>query len=342
MALSRCLLGGTFDRLHVGHHALLHAAAAACDHLEIHLVSDAMAGRKSELIEAFSIRETAIMRWLTSEDFAHKASIHPLEHELGPAPVRVDCDIIACTPDTRSGCEEINEIRVANGLAPLSILVVEQVSGPDGEVVSSTRVRDGVIDRDGVPWFDRAAFDRVVRMPDRLDADLKQPMGLLHEGPEEQPDIAIASAIEAVSGVGLGLDAVIAVGDVTVAALLSAGVVPWVGLVDGMTKRRPWSGVSTIDPNRFARRLSCQNPAGVLTPALADACIDALGEPTECLIEVQGEEDLAPILLILLAPLGAHLMYGQPDSGVVVRTVNPAAKRRARDLLDSFDEAEAD
>jgi hypothetical protein len=53
-------------------------------------------------------------------------------------------------------------------------------------------------------------------------------------------------------------------------------------------------------------------------------------------ILVEGEEDLAVIPLILAAPEGAMVLYGQPGEGVVVCEVTDAAKEKAETLLSCF------
>ena len=65
-----------------------------------------------------------------------------------------------------------------------------------------------------------------------------------------------------------------------------------------------------------------------------------MGLNGQTVIDVEGEEDLSPILLILLCPLGAVIMYGQPGEGIVVRRVDLAAKYRARRFLDAFESTE--
>ena len=330
------LLGGTFDHLHLGHQSLIKTAADACDRIEIHLVNDQMAKLKGADIEPYVDRVAAIIEFANSSGFHEKLSIHPLLDKHGPAPVRADCHLIACTPETVSRCEEINQIRQHSGLQPLHILVVEHVIGVDGEVISSSRIRSGSIDLDGTPWFDLEELQESVSMPSDLDAELKQPMGTLHSGPEAEPQIAIRAALEQVAELDQSLSSIIAVGDVTVAALIGAGITPHIAVIDGMTKRQPWVDAGTIDTTKFVRHLNCTNPAGMLTRSLAEVCVEGLSELSSCLIEVQGEEDLSPIILILLAPLRSHIMYGQPNAGVVVRIVDIESKKRARTLLDAF------
>jgi uncharacterized protein (UPF0218 family) len=78
-----------------------------------------------------------------------------------------------------------------------------------------------------------------------------------------------------------------------------------------------------------------KNPAGTLTDALINAIDYAVMHPPVTVL-VDGEEDLAVIPLVMAAPVGAIVLYGQPHQGVVLRTVNPDAKKTARNLLNHF------
>lgn len=337
MVHHRGLLGGTFDHLHAGHVELLRVGSSSCVNLEVYVTTDRMAAAKSGRMQAHRVRVEAIEEWASKAD-RDGVSVYPLDNEHGPAPFRDDCDAIVCTPETVPNCDAINRLRAENGLSPLELIVVEPVRGSDGEIVSSSRIRAGIIDTDGEPWLRVGEPTTTASMPTELDSDLKRPMGDLHQGGEDDPSIAIASALAGISDSKDADGPLIAVGDVTVLALLKSGIVPWVSVIDGMTQRSPWSGAASIEGASFDRTINCTNRAGTVTPSLVRACRKAVGDETTALIRVDGEEDLAPIPLLLLAPLGAHLLYGQPDEGVVVRTVDLAAKRRARSLLDAFEQ----
>ena len=58
-------------------------------------------------------------------------------------------------------------------------------------------------------------------------------------------------------------------------------------------------------------------------------------EPSQIL--VIGEEDLATLPAIVLAPLKSSIIYCQPDLGMVHILVTTDAKRDAWDLLSQFD-----
>ena len=128
---------------------------------------------------------------------------------------------------------------------------------------------------------------------------------------------------------------IIAVGDVTVLAMQESGRIPWISVIDGQTQRKEWEKSSQIQMNDF-RIVKVENPAGMLTSSMMQGCFEATRNPKSIVIDVDGEEDLAPIPLILMLPLDCVLMYGQPNEGLVVRTIDINAKHRARRFLDAF------
>ena len=249
---------------------------------------------------------------------------------MGPAPLRKDCDSIICTPETLSNCQSINEIRLKNGLLPLEIIEVSHTLDELGGIISSTRIRAGIIDKNGKQWLKDSDRSQTYLFHRGLDSELKEPAGELFLGPEDSPEVAMSAAME-----NIAPGAIIAVGDVSVETLLNMGVTPDIGLVDGMTKRSELS--EKVDLSPFEIILSADNPAGAITPSLIDSIDVALHNDQTTCIEVDGEEDLAPIIVHLLAPLGANVIYGQPGKGVVLRITSLDSKEQCRGLLSRFE-----
>jgi len=332
MSATLCLVGGTFDCFHAGHQALLKAALD-CDSVEVWVTSDAIAAEKDPRIKPLTERQQSILDWADGRPI----STHVLEDTWGPAPTRADATHIVCTPETQSNCDRINQMRIEGNLNSLELVVVKHVLAQDGEPISSSKIRQGSIDREGNLWVLAKDLEHCVHMPTNLDSELKEPMGTLFPGPEDTPEVAIQAAVEAIPAFSPCL---IAVGDVTVNALLETGWVPDVGIVDGLTKRTKWDG--ELDTSSFVGHLTCENPAGQLTPDLLECTDLALEfafseEGGPVLLEVDGEEDLAPILIHLLAPLGTVVLYGQPSAGVVLRVTDESTKARCRALLNTFE-----
>jgi uncharacterized protein (UPF0218 family) len=82
--------------------------------------------------------------------------------------------------------------------------------------------------------------------------------------------------------------------------------------------------------------ISVDNPAGVITEDLIDAVGNALKSDEHVRIFVRGEEDLAAVPAILMAPEGSAVLYGQPDEGVVLVKITSDKKEQMEDLLTAI------
>ena len=131
---------------------------------------------------------------------------------------------------------------------------------------------------------------------------------------------------------------IVAVGDVVTYHLRMAGHEPHVAVVDGRTKRE-----TVTDEIRDAinsageRRVEIVNEPTELSRELLLALREAIDHEENSLLLVEGEEDLATLPAVLAAPLGATVVYGQPDHGMVAIPVTEATKAEMRDLLVKFD-----
>jgi hypothetical protein len=83
-----------------------------------------------------------------------------------------------------------------------------------------------------------------------------------------------------------------------------------------------------------------KNPHGTVTPELFQAVKKAFKTAGEQAILVEGEEDLAVLPVLLIAPLGFLVFYGQPNVGMVMIKVTEENKERAYRMADSFDKSE--
>jgi pantetheine-phosphate adenylyltransferase len=137
--------------------------------LEVWLTSDSRAAKKDPRINSWDTR-TGEMRKALGQ-FAERVSMHVLDDKHGPAPTHESASAIVCTAETRLECERINQIRDNNGLDELAIITVEHVDAWDGNPISSTRVRNGEIDREGLPWIpDSVRQGRIILTPE-IEAD---------------------------------------------------------------------------------------------------------------------------------------------------------------------------
>ena len=160
----------------------------------------------------------------------------------------------------------------------------------------------------------------VARLPDDLRDDLKAPLGPVLTDVDEL--------------LGLVDGPLIAVGDVVTATLARAGRPPDLAVVDGRTERGPVDDdVAALVPEAD---VTVENPAATVTAELVEAMAAGLVADGRTTVLVDGEEDLAVLPALLLAPTGASVVYGQPGEGMVVVGVYAGVRARAREWLDAM------
>ncbi|RLI33480.1 phosphopantetheine adenylyltransferase [Candidatus Bathyarchaeota archaeon] len=144
-------VGGTFDRLHRGHEALLLRAFEVGEKVVIGVSSDAFVGRmqKGHEVQPYEERVEEVRRFLREKGLEGRTIFVPLEDPYGPAVTDEGIEGIVVSEETAPVAEEINEIRRQRGMRPLEVFRIETVLAEDGRPISSTRIRLGEIDRRG-------------------------------------------------------------------------------------------------------------------------------------------------------------------------------------------------
>jgi len=160
------------------------------------------------------------------------------------------------------------------------------------------------------------------RLPDHLRPALAKPLG---------PVLSTRAALEACAG-----HPVIAVGDVVTRMFFDAGITPHVALVDGVTKRHDTVPELAGLPAGLVQVRVANAPA-TLSDELIEALQRAMAADTPSLIIVDGEEDLAALPAIAWGPPGWRVVYGQPDQGAVVVSLDSTARDYAQDILSQME-----
>lgn len=169
-----------------------------------------------------------------------------------------------------------------------------------------------------------------IELPRELRPLMKRPLGTLYRGKGRD-------TIEKFAGELGSPTKLISVGDVTTFHLLEAGIIPDICIVDNRTKRKPVSShVSARNMDKVYDEVSVDNPAGIITDELIKTLCEAFASEKPIRIFVRGEEDLATLPVILLAPVGAVVLYGQPDEGVVFVKVTEEKKMEIRTLFEKL------
>lgn len=159
---------------------------------------------------------------------------------------------------------------------------------------------------------------------------MKKPLGTLYVGKG-------SDTIEKFRGELANPTRLISVGDVTTFHLLEAGIFPDICIVDNRTKREPVAThMSTRNMDKVYEEVSVDNPAGIISDELIKTLCETFAARKPIRIFVRGEEDLATLPVILLAPIGAVVLYGQPDEGVVFVKVTKQKKRELREIFEKL------
>ena len=128
----------------------------------------------------------------------------------------------------------------------------------------------------------------------------------------------------------------VAVGDVVTLDLLETGIVPDLSIVDYATRRMPRAEIRERFSKHRQPEVHVDNPPSQITQGLWDAIADAYANPRNLRIVVSGEEDLAALVCIALAPENTTVIYGIPGIGAAIHHVDFALRQLVKDALDSM------
>ncbi len=142
--------GGTFDRLHRGHEALLSKSFEVGEKVVIGVTSDAFALKEGKRPEQTYEERVKVLRSHLDRRFPGRTYvISKLDDFFGPGIASPDVQAIVVSSETAKRVELANRVRAQKGFPPLKVVTVDFVLGEDGKPISSTRIRAGEIDEAG-------------------------------------------------------------------------------------------------------------------------------------------------------------------------------------------------
>jgi pantetheine-phosphate adenylyltransferase len=323
------IVGGTFDRFHLGHRALLSAAFEQSEQVTIGIATNELFKDKSfsQLIEDYKSREHAVSVFLVKNGLTKRAKIIPIHDIYGNSLDSENIDAIFVTEKTKPNAEKINEEREKKRFKKLEIITVPFVRGDDDMIISSERIRKGEIDREGKSYAKLFQAQREFHLPETVRAELQKPIGAIST--DMQTTIASLDP----------QSMLIAVGDIVAASAHQAGRMADINIIDGRTRRHLLETAHAVSFDKLSKRAT-HNPPGVITYDAANAIWEAISDfettHAEQLIVVSGEEDLLAIPAILFSPLNSIVLYGQFDVGIVVVHITEPSKKHVYNLFRKF------
>ena len=149
--LETVAVGGTFDEFHEGHQALLKKAFEVGNRVFIGVTSDDFVKKfgKTHKVATYEKRLDDLKSFLRRQGVLDRAEILPLHDEYGVTVSSESLNGLVVSPETEARAYEINEKRRAKGLKPLKIIIIEMVLAENSVSISTTRIRQKEINRDG-------------------------------------------------------------------------------------------------------------------------------------------------------------------------------------------------
>lgn len=316
--------GGTFDLLHKGHKMFLGQMLDLSDEVLLGLTSDlyVKSFKNSSEIENFEIRQKKIEQFLDSINSKNRVTIISIDDIYGPLLTNAfNPEAIVVTPETENSAKEINTKRKEKFLKELEILVFSMALAQDRKVISSTRIRNGEINREGRPYVSQKWQNKTFILPQDIRAAFQEPFGkVISEAPT---DVDGAKTIT--------------IGDITTQKFNSGSIKQFLSIVDFLVQRqKTFAKLEDLGFEDNQSVNSVKNPPASITPELFNGIKNAfaLKDKDRNVILVEGEEDLAVLPVILVSPLGYSVFYGQPNTGLVRVNVTEEIKEKAYNLIE--------
>lgn len=329
--------GGTFDHFHKGHESLLRLAFSFGGKVIVGVTSDAYirsskfkipASPRGEQsltsVELFEERKQAVANFLKNEGLSDKAEVISIDDLFGPTLSKdLLIDAIVVSDDTRKGAEVINQKRNELGLNLLKVIVAPSIASGDGRIISSERIRNGEIDQNGNLYVKPIWFEKDLLLPENLRQELQKPFG----------ELLLVN-----TGLSVGSSLTITVGDVTAKLFNERGLNHELSVIDFKVEReQKYFNITELGFSGDENIVVVDNPAGSISKNLFKELSKIFEKKIgKTILRINGEEDLAVLPLILLAPLNTVIYYGQPHEGLVKIKVTPEAKNAAYNLVSKL------
>lgn len=323
--LSVC--GGTFDHFHKGHRAFLLKALSLTKHLLIGLSSDRFVKSKPLFyaIQNYEQREKILINFFRQNNIRDRISIEPINDLYIPKTwEKLPIEAIMVSKITSKGAESINIKRVKNNKNPLEIIVLPLIKNTDDKIISSFRIRKGEIDENGKPYFNKLWLKKSLILPEKLRPRLAKPSGVFIK------DIALEKIKSGFSA---------AVGDATVKKFNDSGFTQVLSIVDlNVQRQKKFNNINELGFGENIKHFQVVNQRGSVSHQAFCLLVKLfrtafISKSKSVVIQVDGEEDLLVLPLVIVAPLGFRIFYGQRNEGIIKVEVTEEKKKEVAEIL---------
>ncbi len=301
-----CVIGGTFDRLHPGHEALICTALNVAEKIHIGIMNDQGVkrwGRKKNIdkIQDFMTRVVNLEVFLAKYGERSRVRVVEISDPFSYAvrsnqATNLDSIVVSEEQIVLERARQINKMREEKGLAKLKILRYPLILDDRGKVFSSSRLRSG----EKLLNIHLPAFKLVSK---EVIEEVRKPKGEMISSPRELPEPP---------------NIVIAIGDIVVNNLIRDGYPISIGIIDKRSRRVPLANfyiyreITKEGEIILPPYLPVLNPPGTISRDAWDKIYISLFQEYPVIIRVYGEEDLLGFPATILAPDGSLIIYGQP------------------------------
>lgn len=336
MKFKHVVCGGTFDHLHIGHKKLLQTCFQSGEKVTIGITIGAMVRHKqySYSIQSYAIRRRQVLAFAAQQQ--KKVEVVKLKDIFGPTIEKNSFEALFVTEDTIKGAEQINKKRIEIGMKPLLIQMVPFEYDELGEKISSERIRQGVVSKEG-RRYDVFVFSKEKHiLPESLKGVLRKPLGRIISS----FSLLTVHQVEKMKNeiIKRGHFYLCTVGDMVTLEMKNRGILSGVSIIDGLTLRKALN-TELMEKILEKERSNAKNEKGAIQKDayIAVQRLFNLGHNRAIKqLFVQGEEDLLTLVAVLFAPLGAHVWYGQQGVGAVDICVTEKKKETVYNLLRQF------
>ena len=326
------ILGGTFDRFHTGHKRLINKAFEQSEKVIIGVTTNKLIKNKllSNVVENYKTRENYVKKYLENRKLLKRSMIIPIHDIYANSLREKNIQALFATKATFKNAVLVNSKREEIGFPPLKIVTISLVEGNDGKIITSERIRLGEIDRSGRAYIKIFKNKKRLTLPEKLREELRKPVGYVVKNLSEIKKLVGNNKIPVI----------ITVGDIVSMKFTEAFKHPDISIIDFKTRRK------SLDRKRISRLLAVSgkshvNLHGTISRSAVGIYYSALKKYLKTgkkqTIFIKGEEDLLAVPVILLAPLGSLVLYGQYGLGAVVVEITEQKKKQVWEILKKFD-----